>query len=416
MPVTLANDILPIEETVAPADAAGVVAVVREAQAAGRAVYPIGGGTSLDYGLPGKKPGIGLSLARLNRVVDYPARDMTITMEAGVTMAELARTLAAEGQWLPIDAPHPDAATIGGLVATAWCGPRRYGWGTVRDYVIGISAVDGRGVAFKGGGRVVKNVAGYDFCKLLTGSLGTLGPITLLTLKVKPRPECSVLAACDLPSWESAERLLAALVQSKTTPAAIELLAGPAWASDEALGSAAGGSIARVVVGLEGTAAEVAWMQTQLAGEWRELGVGDARFVAEDAACALWQRLTDFPAAGGAPLVVKASIRPSAVCGFVREILQIDSQASIQCHAGNGSVIARFANFSAGDVSRQLVGKLHPVARAAGGHLVVLSSDGLGELTRQAVWGGVTAATAWMQRVKAAFDPANVLNPGRFVV
>ena len=94
--------------------------------------------------------------------------------------------------------PQPDAATLGGVVATDCSGPRRYGCGTMRDYVIGISAVDGRGVPFKGGGRVVKNVAGYDFCKLLTGSLGTLGVITQVTLKIKPLPESSALLVCDV--------------------------------------------------------------------------------------------------------------------------------------------------------------------------------------------------------------------------
>ena len=100
----------------------------------------------------------------------------------------------------------------------------------MRDYVIGISAVDGRGMAFKGGGRVVKNVAGYDFCKLLTGSLGTLGVITQVTLKVKPLPERRRLVACRLRDLEQAEQLLAALVTSQTTPAAIELLVGPGMA------------------------------------------------------------------------------------------------------------------------------------------------------------------------------------------
>src|SRR6185369_14097741 len=115
----------------------------------------------------------------------------------GITMQALAELLAKERQRLPIDVPQAEQATIGGVIATNWNGPRRFGEGTVRDYVIGISAVDGRGQPFKGGGRVVKNVAGYDFCKLLTGSLGTLGIITQLSLKVKPRTECTAAIQCD---------------------------------------------------------------------------------------------------------------------------------------------------------------------------------------------------------------------------
>ena len=153
----------------------------------------------INYGNEPTRPGQTLDLTGLAKIVDYTPRDMTILVEAGVRMADLAATLAAEGQQLPIDVPRASEATIGGVVATNWNGPRRYGHGTVRDYVIGIHAVDGRGVAFKGGGRVVKNVAGYDFCKLLTGSLGTLGVITQLAFKVKPQPECTaaVIAECS---------------------------------------------------------------------------------------------------------------------------------------------------------------------------------------------------------------------------
>src|SRR5688572_14394502 len=204
--------ILPIKSTLTPAGQYDLAAAVRAAFETGTPVYPIGGGTSLDFGLPGKGEGTGLSLAGMNRVVDYPARDMTVTVEAGVTMKSLAELLATERQRLPVDVPQAERATIGGVVATNWNGPRRYGEGSLRDFVIGISAVDGRGLPFKGGGRVVKNVAGYDFCKLLTGSLGTLGVITQVTLRLKPIPEQSALMACSLPDVPSAERLLAALV------------------------------------------------------------------------------------------------------------------------------------------------------------------------------------------------------------
>ena len=114
----------------------------------------------------------------LNRVIDYPARDMTITVQAGITIAELQTLLAAENQRLPVDVPHADRATLGGALAVNVSGPRRYGFGTLRDYVIGISTVNDEGQEVKAGGRVVKNVAGYDLCKLHIGALGTLGIIT----------------------------------------------------------------------------------------------------------------------------------------------------------------------------------------------------------------------------------------------
>jgi glycolate oxidase FAD binding subunit len=377
-------------------------------------LYPVGGGTSLDYGTLPARPGRALSLANLNRVIDYPARDMTITVEAGLRVAALAEQLAAERQWLPLDVPNPETATVGGVVATAWSGPRRYGWGTPRDYVIGISAVDGRGMPFKGGGRVVKNVAGYDFCKLLTGSLGTLGVITQLTFKIRPLPAHSALAVCELRSWNDAERLLAALVHSAATPSAIELLSGPHWQDHTTLGLATAGTVARLAVGVEGTDREVDWMLDRLAHEWRELGVAATHSLVGPQAAELWHDLAEFPAAHSAPLVVKASLLPSRTVEFAELVSQCDAAASMQCHAGNGIVIARFANFEPGDVSRWLVGKLQPAAIAAGGQLIVLSHS-LGGLTHQAIWGGVPPGAPWMAKVKSQFDPSGILNPGRFV-
>ena len=400
----MATDALPLSETIAPPEQAGVAESVRAAFEAGSTVYPIGGGTSLDYGSVAKRPGIGLSLTGLNRVVDYPARDMTITVEAGVTLKQLADTLATERQWLPIDPPQSEQATIGGVVACAASGPRRFGYGTMRDYVIGISAVDGRGIAFKGGGRVVKNVAGYDFCKLLTGSHGTIGVITQLTLKIRPLPQRSVLVTCDVPDLALVDGLLAALVTSNVTPTAIEYVTGPAW-----------DSMGRLIVGLEGTEPEIDWMVRTLPEEWRTLGMTASQTLTGDSALSLWKQLQEFPADRQSPMVLKATMKPSAVCSYVALVRQIDPKASVQAHAGTGVVIVRFAEFGAGDVSKHLVGKLQPTVRQAGGECVVLSSNGLGELTRQTQWGGVEAATAWMSKVKRQFDPKDVLNPGRFV-
>ncbi len=210
--------------------------MVRECFASDTAIYTIGGGTSLDCGLPAKRPGVGLVTTGLIRVIDYPARDMTVTVEAGIRVADLQKLLAGERQRLPVDCPKPEEATLGGVVATNTSGARRFGNGTLRDYVIGISAVDGRGTAFKAGGRVVKNVAGYDFCKLLTGSAGTLAVITQVTFKVRPLPEVSTFVVAPVASLEQAERVFAGLVSSKATPAAIELSAGPAVAKRSGAG------------------------------------------------------------------------------------------------------------------------------------------------------------------------------------
>jgi glycolate oxidase FAD binding subunit len=401
--------------TLQPAEQAALGAAVRAACEARRAIYPIGGGTSLGFGLPIRQEGIGLSLAGLNRVIDYPARDMTITVEAGITIEQLAGTLAVERQRLPVDVPQADRATLGGVIATNFSGPRRYGQGTIRDYVIGISAVDGRGTPFSGGGRVVKNVAGYDFCKLLCGSLGTLGVVTQVTLKLKPQPQASGLLAVGVPDAPSAEPLLAALVQSQTTPAAIELLSGPPWRNDPALARLAAEAAAVLLVGFEGTRTEVDWMLDQLRHEWRQQGAGTIHQVAPEQIDPLWRRLIEFPAADPAAAVLKANVLPSALCGMMALLQSIDSHCSVQAHAGNGIVLARMASLAGGELSQAIVKKLQPAARQAGGSVVVLAAgEGL-EATRQVMWGSAPEDLRVMQAVKQQFDPFNLLNPGRFV-
>src|SRR5262249_29526646 len=143
-----------------------------------------GGRTMLGVGLPPARPGVALDLLGLKRVIDYPARDMTITVQAGITVQAPGQLLAAEGQRVPVDVPLPSRATLGGAMAANASGPRRLGAGTLRDYVIGVTTVNDQGQETKAGGRVVKNVAGYDLCKLHLGALGTLGVITQATLKV----------------------------------------------------------------------------------------------------------------------------------------------------------------------------------------------------------------------------------------
>ncbi len=407
---------LPIKEIVSPATQDELRDIVHDSFESTRPLYPIGGSTSLDFGLPAKAEGRGLSLAKLNRVVDYPARDMTVTIEAGMTMNTLAELLAKERQRLPVDVPLAESATIGGVIATNWNGPRRYGESSLRDFVIGISAVDGRGLSFKGGGRVVKNVAGYDFCKLLTGSLGTLGVITQVTLRLKPIPEQSALMACSLPDVAAAVKLLAALITSQVTPAAIELLAGPQWQDTPSLADLGqrSPSALYLVVGLEGTGLEVEYMLRQLAAEWRELGVEGPLVVGEGAA--LWHRLIEFSQAGESPLTLKASVVPSGVTPMIEAARRVDSECSIQAHAGNGTVLIKLSKFPVGGLSRALVGNLQPVAAAHHGQLIVLSNPSGAEMTHQSVWGATDSPLALMREVKRRFDPANILNPGRFVI
>lgn len=415
--VSAIREVLPLVELLEPTTIEDLREAVKTAIARGLAIYPIGGGTSLDFGLTPHREGIGISLAGLSRVVDYPASDMTITVEAGITMDSLRRTLGTNGQHLPIDVPRAGQATLGGVVATNPIGPRCFGAGTVRDYVIGIEAVDSQGNSFKAGGRVVKNVAGYDFCKLLTGSLGTLGIITQLTFKLKPTPQRSSLMTCSVANLNEAEHRLAAMVNSETTPTAIELLVGDTWRRDSSFVELADESdeACLLVVGLEGTHQDVEWMKDQLRSEWKSQGATQIHTVPDDGSQKLWNRFAEFPAETTEPLVLQAHVLPSKATQIIKAIQRVDPNCDILAHAGNGVVIARLTQFPADGFSRVLTNQLQPLALSAHGNIIILSSPGDIGMTRQTVWGGLDAPFGLMSAIKKQFDPEDRLNPGRFV-
>ncbi len=173
---------------VKPTSQAEVAAAMGAANAAGAAVVPFGGGTQQGLGMPPERYDVALDLRQIESVVEYEAADLTITVEAGMRLSALQRLLAEKGQWLPLDPPVSDEATIGGVLATNASGPARFSRGTGRDLVIGMTVATAQGEIVKSGGRVVKNVAGYDLAKLHIGALGTTGVILQVSLKVSPLP------------------------------------------------------------------------------------------------------------------------------------------------------------------------------------------------------------------------------------
>ena len=370
--------------------------------------------------MPAKQSGIGLSLAKYNQLIDYPARDMTVTVQAGMTMDQLKSILAAEGQELPIDVPDSSQAQIGGVIATGWNGPRRLGMGTIRDYVIGIEAVSGLGKVFHGGGRVVKNVAGFDFCKLLTGSLGTLGIITQVTLKVRPKSTDQKLIVAAVNRLDKIEEVLDHLTSCSVTPTAVELIQGPQIASFGGLGSLENVKSQNVLaILLTGTSAEVTWMENTLLTELSHIQVQEIATLDQHQSDLLWNKLVGFPrnptSADVSPLVLKASIRSSQVVSFCELVRQIDPAADIVSHALNGIVHVRMSEMPGIGIASLLSSQLMPIASAGGGNVCVLSNPGNQECTYQLTWGGLGVPYELMDNVKQQFDPDNVLNPGRFV-
>jgi glycolate oxidase FAD binding subunit len=385
---------------VRPGTVEEVQACVGAVRAGGGALVVRGLGAHLDRGAPPERVDVVVALDRLARVVDHQSGDMTVTVEAGCPLPALAATLASTGQWLPLDPPHPETTTVGGLIAADLSGPLRATQGRVRDLLLGIRIVDGAGSVVVGGGRVVKNVAGYDLPKLHVGALGTLGVIVEATFKVRPRPEReeAVVIACRsiAPAAETALALLADAVP----PSWIEV-AGPGGLAEGP------GDGAAVVAGVAGIAAEVA------DGCRRMLEVARVRglhAVAVADGTALRARLAGF-AAEPAAAVLRAATLPTDVGACMEEFAA--TRVPLRCLAHVASGIVRVAMTRAADVPA-VVTRLRPRLEARGGSLVVERAPAPIKADVDP-WGDPGPALALMRGVKAAFDPDRLLAPGRFV-
>jgi glycolate dehydrogenase FAD-binding subunit len=343
---------------------------------------------------------VGVSLRRLARVVAYEPADMTVVAEAGMTVADLNRALATARQRLPVDPRDPEAATVGALVAAHHAGPLRLSEGTVRDLLIGIRFIGHGGKVIRGGGRVVKNVAGYDLMKVMCGSFGTLGIIIEATFKVRPVPEHYALARAEFDGPRDAFDAAAA-VHAALPVAHLEVLS-PAPAA------ATFGRVARFVLaaGMSGSRAEIMHQRARLA----TLLTRPVEFIEGDDAARSYQLLRDLELAPAA-LTAQIAVPPAELA----RCLEACGAAEFRAHAGSGvaQMIPRGALSAA---SAQLMLKQwREVAHSARGYVRVLRVEAQ-------LRGGIemfdlprAGALALMRRLKSAFDPAGVFNPRCFV-
>lgn len=365
--------------------------VTDNATNARRQLIPIGGATAVVR--DASQAAISIRLEGLNQVIDYPARDMTITAEAGIRMSELSKLLAAERQRLPIDVPQAEQATLGGVIATNWSGSRRFGCGTMRDYVIGITAVDASGREFKAGGRVVKNVAGYDICKLLVGSNGSLAIITQVTLKLRPIPEASALVRLTFDSLRPIDACLERLLTSATRPIVLDVLASAT-------------SKPQLIVGYEGAVRETNWQVETLLAECRPLEPLTAETLGGSVADPLWNELRDFSLAP-AFATFKTSLPPSQTLKFIE--LATAGRIAVLSQAGNGIVIGRLpAEMTSFEQAIRSLQPLQDFVRSHGGSLTLLS----GPVERSQF--NVTSDSSisslkWSEQVRHKLDPNNLL-------
>lgn len=375
-----------------------------------RQVRVLGGGTSPGWHASRDEPACLLGTSRLRRVVEYPARDMTITVEAGMTVHELQQVLGAEGQRLPLDVPHSEHATLGGVLATNSSGSRRYGLGTIRDSLIGVSACDAQGRLFKSGGRVVKNVAGYDLCKMLIGSEGTLAIVTQVTLKVLPRPQSAGAVWVPLRALVDSEAVLSSLVTTQTRPVAVEVWNRPAV--NECLADrqeVVSGPEGFVCVAYEGGDREVRWQTAMLAEELRRLEIACEPRLRSEAPETLWSELNRFQNHEPPPQF-KLSVRPSRIV----EVLVAGTRLgfSLATHAGSGIGWGRAsAGLSPSDLAERL-SELGRIVENLQGHLRWLGDPAVAGKSHPST--PLPAGTELLlHKLKRQLDPDGILFPGR---
>ena len=384
--------------TVSPGTAADVSDVLTRAFHDNHVVSIAGAGTKSGWGSMVQSPDVVLSTSKLTRVVAHRHGDLTATIEAGAALDDVNRELAHHGQWLPLDPPWSDRATIGGIVATNDSGPRRHRYGAPRDLIIGIDIVRADGVAAKSGGIVVKNVAGYDIGRLMTGSFGALGVIVTATFKLYPLPATSRTVVIDLSNGAASDAriatLLSALVHSQLTPTAIEVQTPPL----------------RLLVRFE--TIEVAADQQAAAATALAEGAGaGVAVLRNDEESALWIEHGRRPWSGEGA-VFKVTMLPADVAPTVAWLsgLSRDIDHDIVGRAAVGVLLVRVGG-SDESQARLLAALRERIRPGRGSAVVVRGSDSFRTMIDP--WGPLGDGVALMQSIKKQFDPKGILNPGR---
>ena len=385
------------------------------------AIVPRGRGAYAGYGNPVNRDFIILSLERMDGVLEHSAGDLTVTVRAGTTLSALREHLSRRDQFLPLDPPRPELTTVGGAVVTGMTGPKRLKYGTVRDWVLGLRVVLADGRVIRTGGKVVKNVAGYDMNKLFVGSLGTLGIITQCTLKLRPVPPVEILIFLEADDWKAVYRLSRRLLDSSLEPAAVEAINGGAIRLFSEDWSAPCG----LMVGFEDErpAVEMQWDRVK---SWAEEEGLRLRFVLEgEDAAEGWRVLgQSFPCAsdssdGEVAVAVKGITLPDRVTEMLGAVDEVSAKGDLQvaAHGGTGTGVIR-AVFRAPterlEALTAALKRLRERFEEPGGYLV-LEQAPLEVKERVPVWGRPPGGLFLMRRLKERFDPDGRFNPGRFV-
>ena len=360
-------------------------------------IMPAGNGSKLNWGGLVKNIPLVISTAKLNSIIDYAVEDLTVTVEAGVKLADLQSFIAEKGQFLPIDPTYPDSATIGGIVATADTGSWRQRYGGVRDLVLGLSFVRSDGKIAKAGGKVVKNVAGYDLMKLFTGSYGTLGIISQVTFRLYPIPETSttVMLSGDTDKIAQAKQII---VSSGLTPTAADLLSPSLVRSlerKEEIG---------IMLRFQSINDSVKQQLNQIESLAQKLNLKISLHTESDEEN-LWKKVKELVtiARSDSAITCKIGVLPSAAAIFFS---QFDSLGIIHISSGLGRVSLEQDN------AMILLKRIRDFCQNNQGFLTVLESATTIK-EKFEPWGYSSNALPVMQRLKQQFDSQNILNPNR---
>jgi len=378
--------------------------VVGESARGGKTLAFVGGGTDLGLGAAPARLDAVVRTARLTRIVEHAPSDQIVIVEAGITLGELQRALASHRQRLALDPPLPGRKTVGGIVAANAYGPRRARFGTVRDLIIGISFVRADGTLARGGGKVVKNVAGFDLPKLMVGSLGTLGLITTATFRLHPLPQEEVtLLLSGLPA-RAVRALVAAIKKAQLEPTSVVAAYSCADRFD-------------VAVRFEGFRAGVAEQRERLAGLELGEGASACETLDEPAARAFWSRHDELRAAP--PLRAKLTALPTHIEPITKDILPgllapLEGPSFLwYATLGLGFLAGEPAGAGADSAARAIQSAREVLARLGGTLTFQAAPATIRE--RLDVWGPPPASLSLMQSVKSRLDPERRLAPGRFV-
>ena len=400
-------------EIIEPSSAAEVAAALRRASDARQSIVIRGAGTKSGWGRPAARIDAVLDMRRLNRILAHEHGDLTATIEAGAPLREVNRALAVHGQTLPLDPPFADRATIGGLLATNDSGPLRHRYGTPRDLVIGIQLATTDGVLAKAGGQVVKNVAGYDLGKLVTGSFGSLAAIVSATFKLSPLPAASKTMKVAVADAAAAAALVRIKMASQLEPVAFEIVMGTQRPHNpQSVASSAGFALLVRFASLPAVVdAQIAQATAALKPCATEIQVlaGDAERALWDAhATAIWKE----PGA-----IVRASWLPANIESVLSGLPRRSSPAASASGGGSPVLVGRAAIGAGhirfdGDTDMQAVaiGQLRS-SPIFGNVVIVRGSDELKGLVD--VWGSHGDRQPIFDSLKRAFDPNGVLNAGR---